>query len=228
MTLPLSAFRPFGRLQAMAAHVERGTRERILDVAEASLGEHGYHGTRLHQIAQQVGIQKASLFHYFSSKEHLYRAVIEEAFGETEQAILRVLDTEATPLEKMRYMIDAYVEMVAAHLDRTKILLRQSLGDAPVAQAQPPELRRLMNLVSNFITEGQRARVFASIDPTALVLSVIGMVAFFFTSAPVVAPDWFDGETQAARIERIKHHVFTMVQRCLVGGSDPKGAGAEA
>ena len=42
---------------------EHGTRERILAEAEASLGEHGYHGTRLHEIASRVGIQKASLFH---------------------------------------------------------------------------------------------------------------------------------------------------------------------
>ncbi|MBI3786222.1 MAG: TetR/AcrR family transcriptional regulator [Deltaproteobacteria bacterium] len=211
----------------MVAHAERGTRERILEVAETSLGEHGYHGTRLHQIAQQVGIQKASLFHYFSSKEHLYRAVIEEGFGETEQVIRRVLDSEATPLEKLRALIDAYVDMVAAHPERTKILLRQSLGDAPAAQNQPPELQRLMKLVSTFITEGERVQVFASVDPTALVLSVIGMVAFFFTSAPVIAPDWFDGGPAEARIERIKRHTFMVVQRCLVGTRDPSSREAE-
>ncbi|HVM95456.1 MAG TPA: TetR/AcrR family transcriptional regulator [Candidatus Acidoferrales bacterium] len=199
----------------MSAHVERGTRERILEVAESSLGEHGYHGTRLHQIAQQVGIQKASLFHYFSSKEHLYRAVIEEAFGETEQVIRCVLESEAAAMEKVRGLVDAYVEMVAAHPERTKILLRQSLGDAPSSQEQPPELRRLMDVVAAFITEGQRAQVFAAIDPTALVLSVIGMVAFFFTSGPVVAPEWFDGGGREARIARIKRHVLTMVQRSL-------------
>ena len=71
---------------------DHGTRERILEVAEAFLGQCGYHGTRLHLIAQRVGIQTASLFHYYPSKEHLYRAVVDEGFGETEETIRHVLN----------------------------------------------------------------------------------------------------------------------------------------
>jgi len=200
------------------ATAERGTRERILEVAEAFLGEHGYHGTRLHQIAQQVGIQKASLFHYFPSKEHLYRAVLEEGFGETEQTIRRALETSGSPLEKAGALVEAYVDMVAAHPERTKIFLRQSLGDAPTTYDRPPDPHRLLNLVVAFIAEGQRARVFAPIDPLALVLTIVGMVAFFFTTGPVLAPAWFGEPGSAASRARIKQHVRTVVQRCLQAG----------
>ena len=133
----------------MRTSVERGTRERILDVAETSLGEHGYHGTRLHDIARHVGIQKASLFHYFASKEELYRAVLEEGFGETEQIIKDVLESPGSPVEKIRTLVEAYVDMVAAHPERTKILLRQSLGDAPVGY-EPPDSQRLLDIVARY------------------------------------------------------------------------------
>jgi AcrR family transcriptional regulator len=193
---------------------EHGTRERILAEAEASLGEHGYHGTRLHEIASRVGIQKASLFHYFPSKDDLYCAVVNEGFGETEQTIRRVLETAATPFEKLRALIEAYVDMVASHPQRTRILLRQSLGDAPDGY-EPPNSERLLSLVVATVAEGQEAQVFAATDPMAIVLSVVGMVAFFFTSAPVIAPSWMRQPHTPANVERIKRHVVEVVQRCL-------------
>lgn len=201
------------------ASSDHGTRERILEVAEAFLGQCGYHGTRLHLIAQRVGIQKASLFHYFPSKEHLYRAVVDEGFGETEETIRHVLTTEGTPLQKVRSLIEAYVEMVAAHPDRTKILLRQSLGDAPEGYQPIPDSQRLLAALVKFITDAQEARVFSPIDPLALVLGIVGMVAFFFTSAPVLAPDWCADPWGAANVERVKQHVVDIVQRCLRDGT---------
>jgi AcrR family transcriptional regulator len=193
---------------------EHGTRERILAEAEASLGEHGYHGTRLHEIARRVGIQKASLFHYFPSKDDLYCAVVDEGFGETEITIRRVLEDTSGPFEKLRALIEAYVDMVAAHPQRTKILVRQSLGDAPDG-CEPPNSERLLRLVVSVVAEAQEAKIFAAIDPMALVLSVVGMVAFFFTSVPVLAPSWLRDPYNPVSIERVKRHVIEVVERCL-------------
>jgi AcrR family transcriptional regulator len=202
----------------MAANVERGTRERILEVAEAFLGERGYDGTRLHLIAQRVGIQKASLFHYFPSKEHLYRAVVQEGFGQTEQTIKRVLGSEGAPLDKICALVEAYVDMVAAHPERTKIWLRQSLGDAPDGYQPLPESQHLLDMVASFVAEGQKAHVFVDIDPVGAVLGVVGMVAFFFASGPVLAPQWCGETSNSANVDRIKRLVVQVVRRSLTAG----------
>jgi AcrR family transcriptional regulator len=193
---------------------EGGTRERILEVAEASLGEYGYHGTRLHEIARRVGIQKASLFHYFPSKEHLYHAVLEEGFGQTEETIREVLAAHANPIDKVRSLISAYVDMVAAHPHRTKILLRQSLGDTPAGH-EAGDAERLLRVVAAFISDAQQAKVLVPIDPIAIVLAVIGLVAFFFTSARVLIPSWQGDPRNPADVERVKGYVLDIVERCL-------------
>jgi AcrR family transcriptional regulator len=209
----------------MSSGPERGTRERILEVSEAFLGECGYHGTRLHQIAERVGIQKASLFHYFPSKEHLYHAVMDQNVGDTERTILNAIEGEGSPLDKVASLVGAYVELVAAHPQRTKILLRHSLGDAPAGETGP-DAERVLNMVVKFVAEGQKAKVFAPLDPVALVLGVVGMVAFFFTSGPVLAPSWFGDPASRACVERIKRHAIEVVQRCLSAG-DPRVAAAQ-
>ena len=53
------------------------TRQRILDVAEQLLLERGYAGFSYQDIADAVGIRKASIHHHFPAKEDLGRAIIE-------------------------------------------------------------------------------------------------------------------------------------------------------
>ena len=108
--------------------------------------------------------------------------------------------------------------MVAAHPERTKILLRQSLGDAPDGYQPVPDSQHLLDMVVKFVAEGQRARVFAEIDPMGAVLGVVGMVAFFFTSGPVLAPQWCGEPLSRANVDRIKRLVVQVVQRSLTAG----------
>lgn len=49
------------------------TRERILAEALEAFARHGYEGARMEKIASHVGINKASLYFYFKSKEELFR-----------------------------------------------------------------------------------------------------------------------------------------------------------
>lgn len=53
------------------------TRNRILDIGEQLLLERGYAGFSYQDIAEAVGIRKASIHHHFPSKEDLGRAIVE-------------------------------------------------------------------------------------------------------------------------------------------------------
>jgi AcrR family transcriptional regulator len=64
---------------------ERGrrTRERIVDAAAAVVAERGAGGARLDQILECAGASKSQLYHYFSDKGDLVRAVVARRAGET-------------------------------------------------------------------------------------------------------------------------------------------------
>ena len=200
-------------------HVGRGTRDAIRAVAARFFADQGYHGTRLHEIAEYVGIQKASIFHYFASKEELFRAVLEEGHGQTEAIIRRALAAEGGWLERARGLLEAYVDLVSAHPEQAKILLRHSLGDAPDGYDGRSDSDRLLSLVTTFIADGQQAGAFAPVDGPTLVLGIVGMVAFFFTSAPVVAPHWILDLSYEERIEHVRRHVVAVFERALASGA---------
>jgi TetR/AcrR family transcriptional regulator, transcriptional repressor for nem operon len=64
---------------------ERGrrSRERIVDAAATVVAERGAEGASLDQILAAAGASKSQLYHYFSDKGDLVRAVIAQRFGET-------------------------------------------------------------------------------------------------------------------------------------------------
>jgi AcrR family transcriptional regulator len=79
---------------------ERGrrSRERIVDAAAAVVAERGAEGASLDEILAAAGASKSQLYHYFSDKGDLVRAVISRRFGETvdcQATLLAELDTFA-------------------------------------------------------------------------------------------------------------------------------------
>ena len=188
-----------------------GTRERILKAAELLFASRGYAGTRLHEIAHGVGVQKASLFHHFASKEDLYRAVLDEGHHHSRVTLEKVLNGADTPLGKIRALTEAYVDMVVAHPERTKILLRESFGDAPPG-ASRHETQQILGMVVDFVEDQRRQTGNAEVDVRALLVGVIGMVAFFFTSAPVLVPAWFADPLDADNVARVKRLATKVVE----------------
>jgi len=58
------------------------TRATILETARQLFETQGFSETRVSQIVERAGITKGALFHYFKTKEELFRAVWEKLQGE--------------------------------------------------------------------------------------------------------------------------------------------------
>jgi len=61
-----------------ASGAEPDSRARILDAALALMSERGVDGTSMRRLADQSGLNVATLYHYFPSKADVLRAVIDE------------------------------------------------------------------------------------------------------------------------------------------------------
>lgn len=73
-----------------------GTADRILDAAEALFAERGFAGTAVRDIATRAGLNPASLYNHFESKQALYEAVLERGVRPI-YAILDPLPERGTP-----------------------------------------------------------------------------------------------------------------------------------
>ncbi len=65
---------------------------RILDAAEQAFADHGYAGASLREIVRKAGVNLATVYYYFDSKERLMQEVLRRRFGplrEEQRALLR-------------------------------------------------------------------------------------------------------------------------------------------
>lgn len=68
----------------------------ILSAAQKKFGQYGLAKTTMNDIANELGMGKASLYYYFSCKEALFEAVIQKEQDEFLTYVSKILDSEST------------------------------------------------------------------------------------------------------------------------------------
>lgn len=119
-----------------SAHTRQAVAERrrqILDEAQSLIGERGYHGFGLQELASRCGLTKAGLLHHFGSKEQLLIALLRARDAENEAEVVALLeqvdDAACNPVDMRRRLMLALRTIVARNatlpeLMRLQIALR--------------------------------------------------------------------------------------------------------
>jgi TetR/AcrR family transcriptional regulator, cholesterol catabolism regulator len=111
---------PIGRL----AHAMSARREEVTRTAARLFADRGYHGTSLADLAEALGIQKASLYHHIETKEDLLWEVA-RAGAEAFHAALDTVPAGARAVVKIRLALRAHLRVVGEQLDAATVFTRE-------------------------------------------------------------------------------------------------------
>ena len=88
-------------------------RRQLLETSARVFSERRYDEVSMNEIAASAGISKGLLYHYFASKQELFRATLEDA---ARDIALRIEpDSSLPPAERVRASVDAYLDWIEAH-----------------------------------------------------------------------------------------------------------------
>ena len=99
-------------------------RSELTREAARLFAERGYHGTSIGDLAQALGVQKASLYAHISSKQDLLYATMREG-ADAFHAALDAVPEEASAVEKVRLAMRAHLRVVADQLDVATVFVRE-------------------------------------------------------------------------------------------------------
>ena len=103
------------------------TRENILNVATAEFSEKGLSGARIDKIAERTNTSKRMIYYYFTSKEGLYRAVLEREYGRIRDAETE-LNLETLPAsEALRQLIARTFDWHFQHPDFVRLVMNENI-----------------------------------------------------------------------------------------------------
>lgn len=192
-------------------------KEEIVAEATRLFAERGYEGTSMGDLAERVGLRKASLFHHFESKDVLYATVLSQLLEGVQAAIVGAANAEGSIADRLDAMTDAITGMLGAHPHAARLLIREAMDWGPVMRDQlATTIGSVLAASVEFARTGQREGVFnADLDAEHLVISLVGLYFIPFvidrTVAGFVGKSPFEGAFIDERRRAVRDQIRTLV-----------------
>lgn len=142
--------------------------------------EKGFHATSMQDIAEAVGLQKGSLYHYISGKDELLAAIAQQTLAGYVQRLADIVELPQPASERLAMAIRAHLEATAADREMMTVLLRESYAITSEQRAHVAHnSARYRDLFTQIIRDGMASGEFATADPEVAALVLIGSCNWF-------------------------------------------------
>lgn len=185
---------------------KRGSADYILDEAQILFAERGLAGTSIREIAARCGIQNASLYSHFKSKQDIYEAVLERGL----RPIIDLISAAGT-VEKPAAWDDRVISQMVSHLEANPQLPKLIAYEVLRADGDMPAV--VHEWASEYITSGislmsQNGRLsgdeWKKSDGPLLVSAWFNLIFGYFAMAPIL--EVFLGSDPLSK-KNIKRHI---------------------
>lgn len=208
-----------------------GSRARILDAARVEFVSYGLSGGRVDHIAEQSGVNKNLIYHYFGSKDGLYLAVLERIYADLRAHQQDEDLRDLPPVEGMKRLVSSTFDHFVATPDLIRLMSIENIHYAEHLKSSnsiKPLYRGLLDTIQILLKRGQAEGVFRSnVDAVDLYLSISGLAYFFLSNQHTLS--WLLDRDLAARRRVLKRrqHVVEMVLSYLMQASPAEADGAD-
>ncbi len=152
-------------------------RERILEEAAKLFAHSGYDGSSVADLAVALGVSKAAIYHYFTTKQDIYDAIILAVLEGLTRHVGQALDQAASPAERLRAFMLGHARYFERHHAEFVTMLIGYSGMALPEREDAARLRdgyekRLRAVIAQGVAEG----VFRPLDVAATGRAVLSML----------------------------------------------------
>ncbi len=154
----------------------------IIQAAAAIFRRKGYHGTSMQDIADAVGLQKASLYHHITSKQDILFAILEQALDLLIADMRAVVDSDLTPEEKLKLAMQVYMGRLSEDADLAAVLLLEHRSlEHKLRQKHIQRRDRYERLWRQILEEGIADGSFRPVDVPLVAFAILGVQNWMIT-----------------------------------------------
>lgn len=163
------------------------TEQKIFDAAHEIFTQKGMDGTKMQEIADLAGINKALLHYYYRTKEKLFEAVAKAVIGTAVPVIRQLFEGEQPLQEKIRYFVDFYISLISRNPFIPLFIISEinKHPDQFFEAMFPQEMTRpevFFKQVQIEIAEGR----IRPVSPKHLIVNIISLCVFPFVGKPMM------------------------------------------
>ncbi|MEO0991542.1 MAG: TetR family transcriptional regulator [Pseudomonadota bacterium] len=162
------------------------TRTRILDAAKQEFAKLGLGGARVDVIAERAEANKRMIYHYFGSKEELFRVVLEEAYLDIRNAEHALRLEELAPRDALATLIRFTWDYYLENPEFIRLVNSENLHQArhiAGSERLKTASRRFIDMVADILQRGEAEGVFRKgIDPVQLNITIAAIGYYYLTN----------------------------------------------
>lgn len=167
------------------------TRRALLDAAEIEFAAKGLAGARVDVIAEEAAANKRMLYYYFGSKDDLYVAVLERAYGAMREREKALKLTDLDPLEAIKRLVEFKFDYYEENPRIIPLLAAENMNEGKYLR-RSRRLRDmhllLVDMLRDILTAGERRGVIRpGIDPFQLYVSISALSYFYFSNSSTLS-----------------------------------------
>jgi TetR/AcrR family transcriptional regulator len=205
-------------MKAAAPQRRNSERSRAIILATAGriFAQTGLAGARTDVIADAAGVNKALLYYYFKSKDALYEAVVEDHFRRFNVQALEVLGSKGPAREVLLRYVSVHFDFIAAHHQSAPLFQQFMMAGGKRAERLIRKyFRPRSDAVRKLLERGVRAGEFRRTDLFHTAVSIISLIVFYFSAAPVLQLLGGSDAHSAKNLDLRKREVLDFIRHAL-------------
>jgi TetR/AcrR family transcriptional regulator len=171
----------------MVKEKNENTEDQILSAAKNVFQRKGMDGSRMQEIADEAGINKAMLHYYYRSKQLLFEAVFKNAFALLAPQLNKILNDDDSIEQKVRKFTSNYISFIIKHPYLPYFII-QELNRNPefilkmLKSKSFPTIKKFNNQVKAEVKNG----TIKPIKGEQLFINIIALNIFPFVATPLI------------------------------------------
>lgn len=157
-----------------------------MDAAIDMFASRGFEGTRVDQLADQAGVNKAMISYHFGGKRGLYNEILSATFEEADRRFGAIERSDASADVRLLEFIRVFADMAMTRPALPLMVLREVLsGGLHIDDHLLPQFLALFRLVQGIIDQGIKEGTFKAVNPYLTHISLLGSLVFYFAFLPI-------------------------------------------
>ena len=156
-------------------HDKNGVAERILEAAVQLFARQGFSGTSTRKIARLAGVNEASLFRHFSSKQELFWAALQSRLGHLclGKELQNALSQRAKPEVVLPLLIELLVQVATYQAELIRLLDVGLLEQRPrVEIVYRKQIAPIFQAITDYLDACVKSGVLRGMDPSLTTIAL--------------------------------------------------------
>jgi AcrR family transcriptional regulator len=198
-------------------------RTAILDAAQSTFGQRGYHGTSIDDVAHAAGISKALIYEHFASKRELHAELVAAHAGELFRRLQANANAGTAGEARMRGGVDIFFAFVEENPEAWRVLFRDA-ADEEIADITAGVQAQALSLMVALSHSDPHAPPLRAGETAAEHERSVEQFSQLLSGAVQALANWWYDHPEVSReelVERVMQFAWTGLERQRGPRTDP-------